>query len=118
METLANKTETTKEQGMGYDIIEDIKKPKADISLFELCNMPQERRKLLEAFDPQPNSIPKAIESDDEVNEASIRGKHKSKSLPFLLSFEIFNHNVHNCLVDSGAFSNVMPLSICKKING
>ena len=25
METLANKTETTKEQGMGYDIIEDIK---------------------------------------------------------------------------------------------
>ena len=37
---------------------------------------------------------------------------------PFLLTFEIFNHNVHNCLVDSGASSNVMPLSICKNING
>ena len=34
-----------------------------------------------------------------------------------MLSFEIFNHNVHNCLVDSGASSNVIPLSICKRIN-
>ena len=25
---------------------------------------------------------------------------------------------MHNCLVDSGASSNVMPLSVCKKING
>ena len=31
--------------------------------------------------------------------------------------FEIFNHNVHNCLVDSGASVNVMPILVCKKIN-
>jgi hypothetical protein len=36
---------------------------------------------------------------------------------PFLLTFEIFNRNVHNCMVDSGASSNVMPLSVCQKIN-
>lgn len=36
---------------------------------------------------------------------------------PFLLSFEIFNFNVHNFLVDSGASVNVMPLFIAKKIN-
>ena len=35
-----------------------------------------------------------------------------------MLSFEIFNHNVHNCLVDFGDSSNVMPLSVCKNING
>ena len=45
-------------------------------------------------------------------------GKPKSKNPPFLLTFEIFNHNVHNCLVDSGASVNVMPLLVCKKING
>ena len=44
--------------------------------------------------------------------------KPKCKTPPFLLTFEIFNHNVHNCLVDSGASVNVMPLSVCKKING
>jgi hypothetical protein len=36
---------------------------------------------------------------------------------PFLLTFEIFNRNVHNCMVDSGAPSNVMPWFVCQKIN-
>ena len=36
---------------------------------------------------------------------------------PFLLTFEIFNFNVHNCLVYFGASVNIMPLSIAKKIN-
>ena len=30
-----------KEHEMGYDIVEDIKKAKANISLFEMCNVPQ-----------------------------------------------------------------------------
>jgi hypothetical protein len=37
---------------------------------------------------------------------------------PFLLTFKIFNRNVHNCMVDSGASSNVIPLSVCQNING
>lgn len=36
--------------------------------------------------------------------------------LPFLLSYEIFNFNVHN-LVDSGASVNVMTFSISMKVN-
>ena len=103
---------------MGYDIVEDIKKTKANIYLFELCNLPEQRNKLLEYFDPQPSSTSEAIESNTEINEISIGGKSKSQTLTLLLTFEIFNHNVHNCLVDSRASSNVMPLSICKNING
>ena len=83
-----------------------------------MCNLPQQRRKLLEAFDPQPNRSMDDIQPDKEINEACIGGKSKSQTLPFLLSFEISNHNVHNCLVDSGASSNVVPLLVCRKING
>ena len=43
--------------------------------------------------------------------------KSRSQTPDFLLTFEIFNRNVHNCLVDSGASSNVMPYSVCKKLN-
>ena len=43
--------------------------------------------------------------------------KSISQTLPFLLTFDIFNRNVHNCLVDSRASSNVMPNSVCKKLN-
>ena len=118
---MINKTESVKkgmvQHDMGYDIMEDIKKTKANFSLFGLCNFSHQIKKLLEAFDPQPRVTPETIETNTEVNESSIGGKSKSQTLPFLLSFEIFSYNVHNCLVDYGASSNVMPLSICKKIN-
>ena len=38
---------------MGYDIIEDIKKTKEIFSLIEICNLPQQRKKILEYFDKQ-----------------------------------------------------------------
>ena len=44
--------------------------------------------------------------------------EEKVDTPPFLLTLEMLNHNVHNCLVDSGSAVNVMPLEICKKING
>ena len=40
-----------------------------------------------------------------------------SHTPPFLLTYEIFNKNVHNCLVDSGASSNIMPRTVCTKLN-
>ena len=43
--------------------------------------------------------------------------KSRYQTPPFLLTFEIFNRNVHNCLVDPGASSNVIPYSVCKKLN-
>ena len=54
----------------------------------------------------------------EEIGEASVGGKSKFKTPPFLLTFDIFNYNVHNCLVDSGESINVMPLSVCNRING
>ena len=36
---------------------------------------------------------------------------------PFLLTFEIFNRTLHNCMIDSGASSNVMSFFVCKKLN-
>ena len=42
----------------------------------------------------------------------------KTNAPPFLLTLEMLNHNVHNCLVDSGSSMNVMPLEVCKKLNG
>ena len=83
-----------------------------------MCNLPQQRKKLLEAFDSQTSKSQDDIQSEEEISEESIRGKSKSQTLHFLLSFKIFNHNVHNCLIDSRASSNVMSLSIYKRING
>ena len=51
------------------------------------------------------------------AEEALIGRKSRYQTPPFLLTFEIFNRNVHNCLVDSRASLNVMPYLVCNKLN-
>jgi hypothetical protein len=52
------------------------------------------------------------------VVNASLFGK-RSRSItpPFLITFEIFNRNVHNFMVDSSVSSNVMPIKFCERLN-
>ena len=105
---------------MDYDIVEDLKKVKANVPLFEMCKVPQQKERLLKALEASNEKLPmdNQPQEEEEIGETSIGGKSKRKHPPFLLTFEIFNHNVHNFLVDSGASVNVMPISVCKKING
>ena len=76
-------------------------------------------RRLLKELEILKEKLPTNNQpKEEEIGEARVGGNPKYKTPPFLLTFEIFNHNVHNCLVDSGALVNVMPLSFYKKING
>jgi hypothetical protein len=69
------------------------------------------------------NNVHNVSNSDKVVEEKASRKPLETTSNtrknvpPFLLTFEIFNRNVHNCMVDSGKSSNVMPWSVCQKIN-
>ena len=62
--------------------------------------------------------IPTENQPMEEDVESIGEGKARFKTPPFLLTLEILNHKVHNCLVDSGSSMNVMTLAVCKKING
>ena len=102
---------------MDYDILEDIKKARANVSLFEMCKVPQQKERLLKALEALDKKLPTVNQpqEEEEIGETNIGGKSKRKHPPFLLTFEIFNHNVHNFLVDSGASVNVMPMSVRKR---
>jgi predicted aspartyl protease len=140
-----------------YDLIEDLKKLRANISVFELLKFPLILQKMLQSIaENSKNNDPsskKSTEIDSNIakkiptkttselpDKRDLAGKtvanvdktvlgtttknqqnsvvNTQKNVPpFLLTFEIFNRNVHNCMVDSGASSNVMPLSVCQKIN-
>jgi hypothetical protein len=143
---------------LDYDVVEDFKNMKANITIFELCKITQLREQLRDALQtsqaPQDvvNSNSKAtpkeknvkttkvvktstiantsnVDNTEKTTEEEVRkpnprtdgaliGKRsRSQTLPFLLTFEIFNRNVHNCLVNSGASSNVMPYSVYKNLN-
>ena len=73
-----NNRKSPVEPEMGYDIIEDIKKTMTNVSLSEMCNLPQQKKKLLESLDPQPSKTPDNVPLDKEIHEASIGGNSKS----------------------------------------
>ena len=43
---------------MGYDVVEYIKKAKANISLFEMCNLTQQKENLLKALETPEEEPP------------------------------------------------------------
>ena len=139
-------------------MVEDLKKMKANITVFELCKITKLREQLRDALQtiqarqdvvnsnsketPKEKNVKTTkvvktsivenasdLDNNEKTTEEEVRKpnprvdgaligrKHKSQTPPFLLTFEIFNRNVHNCLVDLGASSNVMPYSVCKKLN-
>jgi hypothetical protein len=93
----------------------------------DMCRIPQQKDFLLQALKSIEAPItstdlgevpsPTDLKNKPNVNAFSVDKKGNPFVPPFLLTFEVFNINLHNCLVDSGASSNVMPLSICKKLN-
>ena len=51
---------------MDYDIVEDIKMVRANISLFEMCNVPQQKEKLLKALEMLEEKIPTENQPQEE----------------------------------------------------
>ena len=65
-----------------------------------------------------PQQLITSIDVQDYVVEGATIGQRlRYLTPPFLLTFEIFINNVHNYMVDSEASSNVMPFSVCQKLN-
>ena len=56
-EMSVDKSHPTEPQ-MDYDIVEDIKKVRANISLFEICKVPQQKEKLLKALEASEERLP------------------------------------------------------------
>ena len=62
------------EHEMGYDVVEVIKNAKENISLFEMCNLPQQKDKLLKSLEiimkePQNDNQP-----EEQIGETTLGG--------------------------------------------
>ena len=99
-----------------YNLIDDLKKDKADISLFELLKIPSIRE-----FFPKNMVLNRSRETHNHNLEICTNPESQNSSTktvpPFLLTFDIFNRNVYNCMIDSGAYLNVISVSVCRKLN-
>jgi hypothetical protein len=93
----------------------------------DMCRIPRKKHFLLQSLklvetpitstDQGENPSLKDLISKPTMNAFSEDKKGNPFVPPFLLKFEVFNINLHNCLVNLGASYNVIPLYICKKLN-
>ena len=125
-----------------YDIIDDLKKQREKISMFDLLKIyPMPGGSILSNLTTSSNtnsrrnqpSVPSVNNLDPSTSKAAagfngniktttdkdtLIGKNSKYTTPsFLITFEIFNQNVHNYMIDSGASSNIIPYSVYKKLN-
>ena len=69
------------------------------------------------SVDNKAKTVGDQKKGDPRVDGVLIGNKQLSHTPSFLMTFEIFHHNVHNYLVDSSDSSNVMPFLVFKNIN-
>ena len=97
-------------------MVDDLKRAKANISLFEILKIPSIRESL-----PNNMVLNKSREAQNHNLEICTKPESQKSGTkrvpPFLLTFEVFNRNIHNYMIDSKESSNVMHVSMCKKLN-
>jgi len=119
---------------MEYNIIRDMTKTRENITFHELSKLKHQQKLLLKELKAVPTTLlpvtviseaaqemgrPPSI-SSNKINPTDITligRRSKSHTSPFLLTFEVFNKNLHNYLVDFGASSNIFPRTIYVKLN-
>lgn len=109
---------------MEYNIVDYMKNTMENIIFHHLSKLKHRQKLLLKELKAVPISpLPIVVISQaaqemvrhpstslnkiDPTDIALIGGRSKSHTPPFLLTFEIFNRNLHNCLVNSGASSKI-----------
>lgn len=101
---------------MDYDIVEDMKKIRANIMLHELSKLKKQHKILFRELSAVPTSpLPVVFVSQatkgmgkpptpsnkvNPTNAILISDRSLSHTPTFLLTYKIFNRNLHNCLID------------------
>jgi hypothetical protein len=81
----------------------------------EVVNIPQQRENILNILDDTNTRIEVVVmNTRQQQNVSSIRPRGKVP--PFYISIENHDFTLHNCLVDSGATNNIMPLSVMEAL--
>jgi ribonuclease HI len=105
---------------LNFDLGGWINNAKVLVPVLELIKIPSQKEKLLKAIDAAPKSIvekqPATAYQDAPVILQNWDRKNE-KNLPFCLSLLVNDKMLHNCMLNSGASSNVMTKKVMEQLN-
>jgi ribonuclease HI len=90
------------------------------VPVSEIMKIPSQREKLLKAMNEPPKSIIQkqpAVAYQDAPVILQNWDRTNQKNLPFYLSLLVNDKVLHNCMLDSGASSNVMTKKVMEQLN-
>jgi ribonuclease HI len=90
------------------------------VPVSEIMKIPSQREKLLKAVHEPPKSIIQkqpAVAYQDAPVILQNWDRTNQKNLPFYLSLLVNDKVLHNCMLDSGASSNVMTKKVMEQLN-
>jgi hypothetical protein len=100
---------------MMYNVMEELIKLRINFPFKEVVNIPQQRQNILKLLD-DPSKRTEVVFTTPKQNQSPTTAEMIGKIPPFYISIE--NHDValHNCLVDTGATNNIMPLAVMEAL--
>jgi hypothetical protein len=100
---------------MNYNLVDELAKLKITLPFMEVVKIPQQRENILKILDDTNSRIEAVVmNTRQQHNISSVRSRGKVP--PFYISIENHDFTLHNCLVDSGATNNIMPLSVMEAL--
>jgi hypothetical protein len=100
---------------MNYNLVDELTKLHITLPFMEVVKIPQQRENILKILD-DTNSRIEAVMMNTRQQQNITSLRPRGKVPPFYISLENHDFTLHNCLVDSGATNNIMPLSVMEAL--
>jgi hypothetical protein len=100
---------------MKYNVVEDLSKLRITLPFTEVVKIPQQRENILRLLDDPSGKMEVVVISPKQIQNTSTV-KLRGKIPPFYISIENHDVSLHNCLVDTGATNNIMPLEVMEAL--
>jgi hypothetical protein len=115
----AQNIESDKAMG-NFSLENEINKIKIPIPLVELAKNPIYRKQIAKMISFSENESQADVINLEDDKPNIVFGPHfegaKDTVAPFYITLTLFDHLLHNCMLDSGASHNVMPKAIMDKL--
>jgi len=101
-------------EAMSFDLGNWMPTVKALIPVLEIIKIPSQREKLIKFIEGPSNQ--EENDKDEPIMLQTITERKDGKCPPFFIYFHINDLILHNCMLDPGVSTNVMPLKVMNKL--
>eukprot|EP00253_Pinus_taeda_P002724 PITA_02724 len=116
-----DENERNTKQGHVFSLTKELEKIRIQVPLTELVKTPVYQREIAEFINLRENVNVNDTMNLQEDKPIVVFGPHveevDSSTPPFYIPLLIHDFLLHNCMFDSGASHNLMPLSVMKQLN-